>query len=102
MDFRSVNPTTTKGDAHIPESWQGYPQSKFGNWAPDQVKRSQMLINSAKNQSSTMYWMDVLDDGKFTPSKVGVGRGVCKVDSKRSDQDRFWQELQQDVSLICP
>jgi len=103
MDFRSINPTTTEGDVHTPElSWQGYPQSKFRNWTPDQVKRSQMLINSAKNQSSTMYWMDVDENGKFTRSNVGDGSGVCKVDSEPSDQDRFWTELRKGVSLICP
>ena len=102
MDFKSVNPTTTEDGVQIAESWRGYPQSQFGNWTPDQVKHSQMLIKCAKNRSSTMYWMDVFNDGKFAPSNVGDCHGDCKVDSETSNQDRFWDRLQQEVRLICP
>jgi hypothetical protein len=46
-------------------SWQGYPESLFGNWKSDQVERSQMLKKCSKNNSSTLYWIDVRDDGSF-------------------------------------
>jgi hypothetical protein len=50
-------------------SWQGYPESLFGNWKSDQVERSQMLEKCLKNNSSTLYWIDVRDDrGFITPT----------------------------------
>jgi hypothetical protein len=73
----------------------GYPQNLFGNWTPDQVQRSQMLIKCSKNQSSIIYWMDVLDDGKFTTPDMTV------TPTKDSEND-FWNMLQGEVSLIRP
>ncbi|OJA16736.1 hypothetical protein AZE42_07558 [Rhizopogon vesiculosus] len=68
MDFDTPDNTrtATTGD----RVGQSYPQNLFPNWTPDQVKRSQMLKWCSNDQSS-MYWMDVLDNGKFTTPQAG-------------------------------
>ena len=52
--------------------WGTLTENMFGNWTPDRVQRSQMLIKCWNNQSSIIYWMDVLDDGKFTTPDMTV------------------------------
>ena len=82
-------------DASTATKWSGYPQNLFGNWTPDQVQRSQMIIRCSKNQSSTIYWMDVLDNAKFiTPNMT--------VTPTNDSEDDFWTMLQGKASLICP
>jgi len=80
-------------------SWQGYPQSLFGNWTPDQVRRSQMLTKCSETQPSTIYWMDVLNDGRFCSSNIGDSR--TKKMTTLDDND-FCSMLQEKVSIICP
>jgi hypothetical protein len=81
--------TTAVTDASTATQWSGYPQDLFGNCTPDQVQRSQMLIKYSKNQSSIIYWMDVLDDGKFiTPHMT-----VTPTNDSKND---FWNMLQGD------
>jgi len=87
--------TTVVTDASTATKWLGYPQNLFGNWTPDQVQRSQMLIKCSKNQSSTIHWIDVLDDGKFTTPDMTV------TPTKDSEND-FWNMLQGEASLIRP
>jgi len=87
--------TTAVTDASTATKWSGYPQDLFGNWTPDQVQRSQMLIKCSKNQSSTIYWMDVLDDGKFTTPNMTV------TPTNDSEND-FWNMLQGEASVIRP
>jgi hypothetical protein len=87
--------TTAVTDASTATQWSGYPQNLFGNWTPDQVKRSQMLRKCSKNHSSIIYWMDVLDDGKFiTPNMT--------VTPTNDSEDDFWNMLQGEASLIRP
>jgi len=86
---------TAVTDASTATKWSGYPQNLFGNWTPDQVQRSQMLVKCSKNQSSTIYWMDVLDDGKFTTPNMTV------TPTNDSEND-FWTMLQGEASLIRP
>ncbi|KAJ8593415.1 hypothetical protein M405DRAFT_879332, partial [Rhizopogon salebrosus TDB-379] len=75
MDFSKIDDmtVTTQDTTSIDESWRGYPQNLFGNWTPDQVGRSQILMKCSKNQSSTIYWMDVLDNGMFARASMGNG-----------------------------
>ena len=87
--------STTVTDTSTATKWSGYPQNLFGNWTPDQVERSQMLIKCSKNQSSTVYWMDVLDGGKFiTPDMT--------MTTTKDSEDDFWNLLQGEASLIRP
>lgn len=97
MDFRYVGSTTATRDVAIEESWPGYPQKLFGNWTPDQVKRSQMLTKCSNNQRSTIYWMDVLDNGKFECSSIENGH-ISTVAT--GDLEQFWRILQGEVCLV--
>jgi len=91
----------------------GYPQNLFGNWTPDQVERSEMLIKCSKNQSTTIYWMDVDTDGKFaspdirregrTSTVTTTTQDVCKNGHISTvttiNQDEFWDIMQGEVNL---
>ena len=98
MDF-NVSVTATNTGAVIDKSWPGYPQNQFGNWTPDQVGRSQMLVKCAVNKSSTIYWMDVRDsDGNFRPSDMGGNGHINRVTTE--SQNEFWDMMQGQVSYI--
>ncbi|KAG2130887.1 hypothetical protein DEU56DRAFT_740368, partial [Suillus clintonianus] len=89
MDFDvEVKASTTA----IDKTWRGYPQNLFGNWTPDQVKRSKMIEKCSVNKSSTVYWMDVRHDGSFATSDVG-GKGSTTVVAAENE-DEFWEILQ--------
>jgi len=90
-----LDATTAVTDPSTATKWSGYPQSLFGNWTPDQVERSQMIKKCSKNQSSIIYWMDVLDDAKFTTPNMTV------TPTNDSEND-FWTMLQGEASPICP
>ncbi|OJA11296.1 hypothetical protein AZE42_06521 [Rhizopogon vesiculosus] len=99
IDFSTVDDTTAISDATVIMTdvttatadgslWRDYPQNKFKNWIPDQVERSQMLTKCSKNQSSTIYWVDVGDDGKFTtPDMRGDGH---------TSENQFWAMLKKE------
>jgi hypothetical protein len=95
----SAAPATPTTDIPL-AFWPGYPQKLFGNWTPDQVERSQMLIKCSKNHSSTIYWMDVLDNGSFIPSKMGNSETTGTV--TRVNEHAFWDILQREVVSRCP
>ncbi|OAX37823.1 hypothetical protein K503DRAFT_866597 [Rhizopogon vinicolor AM-OR11-026] len=77
--------TTATADGSL---WRDYPQNKFKNWTPEQVERSQMLTKCSKNQSSTIYWVDVGDDGRFTtPDMRGDGH---------TSENQFWAMLKKE------
>jgi hypothetical protein len=109
-DVTVVTPPVTATPMTDVSFWPGYPQNLFGNWTPDQVERSQMLIKCSKNRSSSVYWMDVLDNGSFTPSNMGNGETsdpsdtVTTVDYPTNtvttvDEPAFWKILQGEVGL---
>ncbi|KAG1837319.1 hypothetical protein DFJ58DRAFT_669005 [Suillus subalutaceus] len=89
MDFEadSTTPTTS-----IEPSWRGYPRNQFGNWTPDQVGRSKMLEKCLVNKSSTIYWMDVRNDGSFASSDMGGNGDTMVVGTEH--EDGFWDILQ--------
>ncbi|KAJ8584948.1 hypothetical protein M405DRAFT_825860, partial [Rhizopogon salebrosus TDB-379] len=93
MDFSKIDDTTvtTQDTTSIDESWRGYPRNLFGNWTPDQVGRSQMLMKCSKNQSSTIYWMDVLENGMFARANMGNGDTTTVT---TANEDDFWDMLQ--------
>jgi hypothetical protein len=95
MDF---DVETSYSTTAIDPSWRGYPENQFGNWTPAQVKRSKMLEKCLLNRSSTIYWMDVLDDGSFTCPDMG-GQGSTMVVGTENEIG-FWDVLYgQQVSL---
>jgi hypothetical protein len=88
MDF---DVETSSSTTAIDPSWRGYPQNQFGNWTPDQVKRSKMLEKCLLNRSSTIYWMDVRSDGSFATPDLG-GQGSTMVVGTENE-DGFWDVL---------
>ncbi|OJA16737.1 hypothetical protein AZE42_07559 [Rhizopogon vesiculosus] len=94
MDLKNVGVSNATSDHNdIDKSWPGYPQNLFGNWTPDQVERSQMLKKCSKNLSSTIYWMDVLDTGSFTPGGSDIGNGHTSTVTSVNENE-FWNILQ--------
>jgi len=92
MDFRDVDRPTATTAAHTRE-WEEYPQKPFGNWTQTQAEYSQMFAKCSKNRPSTIYWMDVGDDGKFTNSDVTRGG--------HGTVTHLWDILQEEVNLAC-
>jgi len=92
MDFRNVDVPTATSNPPVDPSWPWYPQNLFGNWTPDQVKRSQMLAKCPMDGSSTIYWMDVGKDGKFTNAHTST---------VTAPYHEFWDMLQGEVNLTC-
>ncbi|KAG0699510.1 hypothetical protein DFH29DRAFT_44556 [Suillus ampliporus] len=90
--WMDLNVDFTDSTTVIDGSWRGYPQNQFGNWTPDQVRRSQMLEKCSINKSSTVYWMDVHYDGSFTTPDIG-GNGHTTVVSTQREDD-LWDVLQ--------
>ncbi|KAJ7135427.1 hypothetical protein C8R43DRAFT_1020979 [Mycena crocata] len=68
--------------------WKGYPQSRFPNWTPSQVRRSRIhrAINEYnRDAASTIYYVDVDSNGFFTDSD--------KVVTTNDTKDQFWDTL---------
>jgi len=99
MDFRNVDIPTATSNLPVDPPWPGYPQNLFGNWTPTQVERSQMLAKCSKNGYSTIYWMDMGDDGKFTTPDVTGGSYISTVTTAHPEE--FWGVLQRKVNLAC-
>ncbi|KIK99660.1 hypothetical protein PAXRUDRAFT_30370 [Paxillus rubicundulus Ve08.2h10] len=92
MDSSKVQPLVTHGSADSTEErWEKYPQSLFGNWTPDQVSRSKMLLNCNSVEPCSIHRMDILDGGKF--DKAGEGRTV-HVKADPASTNAFWESLQ--------
>lgn len=73
------------------QPWRGYPEALFGNWKPDQVRRSKMLSNCSELDMCLVHWLDVLTDGTFTVLD-GEGRDqTSRVTPERINE--FWELL---------
>ncbi|KAF8841997.1 hypothetical protein BDN67DRAFT_431054 [Paxillus ammoniavirescens] len=91
-DSSEVQPLVNRGPADSTEKqWAGYPQSLFGNWTPDQVSRSKMLISCNNLEPCSVHRVDILDGGKF--DKSGEGRTV-HVNADPAFINAFWNTLQ--------
>jgi len=92
----------TAGVSGPRRGWRGYPKSHFGNWGKEQVDHSGMLTKCSKTGPSSIYWMDVLDDGRFCSSNIGEGSKT----TKKVNENGFWSMLETletlKVSMICP
>ncbi|KAG1883345.1 hypothetical protein F4604DRAFT_1920551 [Suillus subluteus] len=94
MDFNIEFTTCPESTPAIDPSWRGYPQNQFGNWTPDQVGRSKMLEKCLGNTSSTIYWMDVRDDGSFGCPDLGRNGDTMVVGIEH--EDGFWDILREE------
>ncbi|KAG1767127.1 hypothetical protein EDD22DRAFT_950237 [Suillus occidentalis] len=74
------------------QSWRGYPETLFGNWKPDQVKRSKMLSNCSELDMCLVHWLDVLTDGTFTVLDEEGRDQTSRVTPERINE--FWELLQ--------
>ncbi|KAH7912295.1 hypothetical protein BJ138DRAFT_1148795 [Hygrophoropsis aurantiaca] len=89
MDLNSDLPSTEPPSADLSSSsWRGYPQSLFGNWTPDQVKRSKMLISCARAETSTIYKLDVMEGGQFEVRRTDI--------ISKQNEDEYWQSIQEE------
>ncbi|KAG2071272.1 hypothetical protein BDR04DRAFT_1098684 [Suillus decipiens] len=59
---------------------------------PDQVGRNKMLEKCLVNKISTVYWMDVHDDGRFVCLDMGENGHTTVVGTEH--KDAFWEILQ--------
>jgi len=80
------------------QSWRGYPQNLFGNWKPDQVKRSKLLINCSQLDDCLVHWLDVLNDGTFTTLDEEGRDQTTRATRDRANE--FWELLQSPVSCF--
>ncbi|KAG2052254.1 hypothetical protein BDR06DRAFT_536498 [Suillus hirtellus] len=91
MDFEVDSAAST---TVVDPSWRGYPQNQFGNWTPDQVGRSKMIEKCSVNKTSTIYWMDVRNNGIFASSNIGGKGNITVVGPEHESEDGFWDILQ--------
>jgi len=70
--------------------WCKYPQALYPNWTPRQQKKSKIAgVIATKHDSSTIYVLDVIEDGIF----VNLG----KREVRESTQDEQWRVMQEEV-----
>ncbi|KAG1727031.1 cora-like Mg2+ transporter protein-domain-containing protein [Suillus lakei] len=74
------------------QSWRGYPETLFGNWKPDQVKRSKMLSNCSELDRCLVHWLDVLTNGTFTTLDEEGRDQTSRITPERINE--FWELLQ--------
>ncbi|KAJ7130139.1 hypothetical protein C8R44DRAFT_61600 [Mycena epipterygia] len=68
--------------------WKGYPQSRFPNWTPSQVRRSRIhkaITEYDKKAQSTIHYVNVDSKGLFTDSE--------KVVASEDEKDELWDIL---------
>ncbi|KAG6328787.1 hypothetical protein ID866_10302 [Astraeus odoratus] len=93
MDDSAVEPLFPPGGLLSPEEeWRKYPQNLFGNWTPDQVRRSKMLAICSDSQRCMVYRVDVRNDGTFDKA---AGKWARTITADPTSITAFWQELQQ-------
>ncbi|KAF9226325.1 hypothetical protein BS17DRAFT_729410 [Gyrodon lividus] len=91
MDSSEVQPLLPDGLMNSMEEWRRYPQSLFGNWTPDQVSRSKMLLSCNALEPCAVHKVDVLVDGKFDKSEEGR---TAHVNADAALINAFWDNLQ--------
>ncbi|KIJ07942.1 hypothetical protein PAXINDRAFT_18895 [Paxillus involutus ATCC 200175] len=96
MDSSEVEPLVPDGLVDNTEEWKRYPQSLFGNWTPDQVLRSKMLLSCNSQEPCAVHRVDILDGGKFDKSEEGR---TAHVNPNSALINSFWDGLQEIVSI---
>ncbi|KAI6121306.1 hypothetical protein F5141DRAFT_1089299 [Pisolithus sp. B1] len=84
MDF-DVDPPSSSSE--VDQTWKGYPQNLFGNWTPDRVERSKMLI-SCPSGTCKIYTIDVVKNGTFDGD---MASRVLNVPA--TGLDEFWEHV---------
>ncbi|KIJ05593.1 hypothetical protein PAXINDRAFT_103713 [Paxillus involutus ATCC 200175] len=92
MDSSEVEPLVPDGLVDNTEEWKRYPQSLFGNWTPDQVLRSKMLLSCNSQEPCAVHRVDILDGGKFDKSEEGR---TAHVNPNSALINSFWDGLQE-------
>ncbi|KAG1837318.1 hypothetical protein DFJ58DRAFT_734437 [Suillus subalutaceus] len=89
----TLNPDNTPASpSSAGQSWHRYPEALFGNWKPDQVKRSKMLSNCSELDMCSVHWLDVLTDGTFTVLDEEGRDQTTRITPERLNE--FWELLQ--------
>ncbi|KAH7890287.1 hypothetical protein F5I97DRAFT_7352 [Phlebopus sp. FC_14] len=91
MDFDADFPVV-ESPVSVPgvdgKRWMGYPQNLFGNWTPDQVRRSKMLSGCSQSDVCWVHKVDVFDDGGF---EENVEDQTAEVVTDRAEE--FWDRV---------
>ncbi|KAL4080150.1 hypothetical protein V8B97DRAFT_701047 [Scleroderma yunnanense] len=88
MDFDADDSTATLSTSEeVESSWRNYPQNKFKNWTPEQVKRSKMLTNCSVG-TCKVFRVDVLDDGRFDDDRTREVTSVAP-----DEVDELWDKI---------
>ncbi|KAF9260451.1 hypothetical protein L218DRAFT_962611 [Marasmius fiardii PR-910] len=69
--------------------WSGYPQSRFPNWTPSQIRRSRIYqaIHDPNEKPCKIYAADVDTHGYFTDA------GEREVEAKTESTEEYWEEV---------
>lgn len=98
IDDAVVVPLVPEGLPLPADHWKKYPQNLFGNWTPDQVQRSKMLITcSTDSTPCSIYTVEVDDGGHF--DKTAAERTVT-VTADSESVETFWTKLQEPVRVM--
>ena len=100
MDFDTddslVVPLVPEG-LSLPTDWTKYPQNLFGNWTPDQVKRSKMLTTCSDSTTPcSIHTVEVNENGHF--DKTAADR-IVTVTADAASVETFWSKLQEPVRI---
>ncbi|KAF7292873.1 hypothetical protein MIND_01186300 [Mycena indigotica] len=71
--------------------WKGYPQSRFPNWTPSQLRRSRIqkaIMDYNKSAQAAIYYVDVDSEGVFKDSGKFVAR-----EKEDAPEDELWDQL---------
>ncbi|KAL4068577.1 hypothetical protein V8B97DRAFT_848741 [Scleroderma yunnanense] len=94
VDDSTVEPLYPQGLEVPRNDWKKYPQNLFGNWTPDQVGRSGMLIKCSDKSHCTIYTAEALHgNGQF--DKTAADRTMT-VTADVASMEAFWDALQKD------
>lgn len=68
VETDSISPQGQSAEGNC--QWRGYPQSLFGNWVAERVRRCKMVENCSRDsrEKCKIYYVDVLKNGKFKPA----------------------------------
>ena len=99
MDFDKDEAKVAPLSPGAVEPWTRYPQSHFGNWTPDQVRRCRMLTICQERYACQIHKVDVFKDGTFDRPEEERARPQ-QISSDPALAREFWDELQQPVSAL--
>ncbi|KAJ7057068.1 cora-like Mg2+ transporter protein-domain-containing protein [Mycena amicta] len=72
--------------------WKDYPQSRFPNWTPSQIRRSRIhkaITDDNKSRAAAIYYVDVSTEGVFKDS----GKFVAGSTTDDAAVEEMWNQL---------